>query len=741
MKAGNKTGGQERPGAGSGVKYYGSFGSAIRILFIVALSVFVCEALVMLLVPFRADVPVWVNALLDSTLLVVLLFPVFYFFLFRPLILHIRAVEDTGEELEKSHRILNAVFEGSTDAVFVKDRKGRYLMMNDAGARFAGKPLAGIIGKDDTALFSYGTARKIMEEDGRIMDSGESRMLEEVATAEGVTRTYLSMKVPYRDSRGEVIGLIGIARDITGRKRVEREREFRAAVLSTQQETSLDGILVIDDVGRMLSYNRRFVEMWGIPSDVVESRSHEKALLEMLKKLEDPERFLVRVKYLDEHTGEKSREEIKLADGRTFDRYSAPMLGAEGRNYGRVWYFRDITGRKRAEEDRERIMAELVQSQKMDAVGRLAGGIAHDFNNMMVAVRGLSSLGIKNVKKTDPLYAYFENIHKASERAVDLTGKLTAFSRKQPTEFGECSLNEVVGKLMEMLPPLIGEDVEITTELDPGLWTTLADSGNLTQVIMNLTLNARDAMEGGGSRITIKTENVTLDENSSKDSLEARPGRFVRLSVIDTGSGMDSATIEHIFEPFYTTKEFGKGTGLGLSVAYGILKSHKGWIEVKSSPGKGAAFELYLPVIDGKKQKKAETSPGPKDVPGGKGELVLVVEDEESVRTTTRIVLEQNGYRVVEAPNAKEAIELFERDMGIQLAVMDVVLPDLDGVELAARLIGLKPALKVIMMSGYIDERSRMQTIRQMGMRFMEKPYEVPEFLRTVKEAMETTGG
>jgi signal transduction histidine kinase/ActR/RegA family two-component response regulator len=628
----------------------------------------------------------------------------------------------------------------------------------------------------------------------------------------------------------------------------------------------------------------------------MESRSYEKALLEMLKKVEDPEGFLHGVKYLDEHTREKSSDEVPLSDGRTLDRYSAPMTGADGKYIGRVWYFRDITDRKRIEEevhrhrddleglvgertkglarhrerleelvserthdmgervkelrclygasrlmsdpgvttqgvlegivklippswqypeitcasisylgrqykterfkatqwrqgseitvsgepagsvevyyleerqeahegpflkeerdlvdalarelgryaerkqadqDRERTLEELLQSQKMEAVGRLAGGIAHDFNNMMVAVKGQSELGMGKVKPGDPAYACFEKIRSASDSAVELTRKLSAFSRKQPHEFAECILNEVVAKLLELLPPLIGEDVAISTELEPALWTTMADRPNLTQVILNLAINARDAMEGGGS-ITIKTENVTIEKKRARRHVEARPGRFVLLSVTDTGRGMDKETVEHIFEPFYTTKELGKGTGLGLSVAYGILKSHNGWIEVESSRLEGSVFKVYLPVMEEVKGGVV------KSAPAGRGERILLVEDEDIVRSTTKLVLVERGYNVVDAADSSAAVREFEKAKGdFQLVVSDVVLPDKSGIELVALLISRKPGLKVILMSGYLDDEAKMTKIREMGLMFIEKPYEVAELLKAVREAVGKRG-
>lgn len=256
---------------------------------------------------------------------------------------------------------------------------------------------------------------------------------------------------------------------------------------------------------------------------------------------------------------------------------------------------KEFNEHKKAEKEKERIQAQLFQAQKMEVVGTLAGGIAHDFKTMLTIIQGYSDLSMKRVDEADPVHRFLKQIHKTTERGVSLSRQLLLFSRKQPMEFAPLNINRRVNDLLKMLSNLIVEDITINTDLESDLWTVQADKGNIEQVIMNLTLNARDAMPNGG-KLTIKTENVTLNEEQCKVLPEARSGQFVCLSVADTGVGMDKETIQRVFEPFFSTKKAGKGIGLGLSTVYGIIKQHKGWINVDSEPGKGSIFKLYLPA-------------------------------------------------------------------------------------------------------------------------------------------------
>lgn len=392
--------------------------------------------------------------------------------------------------------------------------------------------------------------------------------------------------------------------------------------------------------------------------------------------------------------------------------------------------------RKRLEEEKERVQGQLLQAQKMEAIGILASGVAHDFNNLLGAIQGYAELAMMRVDEADPLHTDLKRIVLAAERGASLTRQLIIFSRKQPMEPTLLNINRTVEHLQEMLNRLIGEDIAINIDLDPDLWTARADEASIEQVIMNLAVNAREAMPKGG-KLIIKTENVTLDEENCKLIPEARPARYVCLSVTDTGVGMDEQIIQHIFEPFFTTKEVGKGAGLGLSVVHGIVKQHEGWISVYSEPGQGSTFEVYLPALAIKPQDQTEKTISLEELQGS-GERILLVEDEEGVREYLTRALDENGYIVFEAANAKEATDIFEREKGeFHLVFTDVVLSDLGGLELVDQLLSRKPQLGVLLSSGYADEKSQRPVIRERGFRFIPKPYALPDVLRAIREAME----
>jgi nitrogen-specific signal transduction histidine kinase/CheY-like chemotaxis protein len=391
--------------------------------------------------------------------------------------------------------------------------------------------------------------------------------------------------------------------------------------------------------------------------------------------------------------------------------------------------------RKQAEEEKEKIQAQLLQAQKMEAIGTLAGGIAHDFNNLLTTIQGYADLTMMKVDEADSLYRDLKQINLAAVRAADLTRQLLLFSRRQPMEFAPLNINRMVDDLLKMLERLIGEDIDINANLEPDIWTVRADKGNIEQVIMNLVINARDAMSEGGT-INIKAENVILDEERCKVIPESRPGRFVCLSIEDTGVGMDKKTIRHIFEPFFSTKEVGKGTGLGLSVVYGIVKQHEGWINVYSEPGRGSIFKVYLPVSSVKLEDETEEKISLAGVQG-RGERILLVEDEGSVRKFAARVLRKNGYIVFEAEDAKGALDIFAREEGnFHLIFCDVVLPDKDGLQLVEQLFSRKPELRVLMSSGYTDQKSQWSIIRERGFQFLPKPYTLVGLLQAVREGI-----
>ncbi len=409
--------------------------------------------------------------------------------------------------------------------------------------------------------------------------------------------------------------------------------------------------------------------------------------------------------------------------------FSATPQLHEGRLVGILGIGRDVTERVQLEQ-------QLRQAQKMEAVGRLAGGIAHDFNNILTAITGYADLLLEDLGATDPRRQDADEIHKAADRAAGLTRQLLAFSRQQVLQPTVLEVNKLVSDLEKMLRRLLGEDVALTTQLAPTTGRVKADPGQLEQVIMNLAVNARDAMPNGG-KLTLETGNVDLDESYATDHYPARAGPFVMLAVSDTGTGMSEATQAHMFEPFFTTKEKGKGTGLGLATVYGIVKQSGGFIWVYSEVGHGTTFKLYLPRV----QELAERASQPAQTPAraARGtETVLVVEDEAPVRSVARQVLERHGYTVLEAPSAEAALDIATRYSGaIHLLLTDVVMPGLNGRELATRLADLRPDARVIFMSGYTDDAVTRHGVLEPGSAYVQKPFTPDAIARKVREVLD----
>ena len=403
-----------------------------------------------------------------------------------------------------------------------------------------------------------------------------------------------------------------------------------------------------------------------------------------------------------------------------------------------VW---DVTERKRGEEERERLQSQLGQSQKMESVGRLAGGVAHDFNNLLQAILGFTELLLARADPRGDTYPDLKEIEKAAKRAAELTRQLLAFGRKQRLEPRVLDINQNVADMGNMLRRLLGEDIRFVTQFAPDLKRVFADPGQIEQIVMNLAVNARDAMPGGG-RLTISTANVTLEHVDTTVIPDARPGQYVCLSVSDTGEGIDDAILPHIFEPFFTTKEQGKGTGLGLAVIYGAVKQSGGWVNVYSEKDQGTTFRVYLPAYappSGEPEVEAgATTAAAVPKPRGRGERILLVEDEAGVRNLAVHALTSNGYEVFACENAQDALALCKRERGrFDLLFSDVVLPGQTGIELADEIRRQNPGLPVLLCSGYTDDRARWSAIENKKYVFLQKPYPVSVLRRTVREILD----
>jgi two-component system cell cycle sensor histidine kinase/response regulator CckA len=422
----------------------------------------------------------------------------------------------------------------------------------------------------------------------------------------------------------------------------------------------------------------------------------------------------------------KLRLETKVC-GRTFSWSFHPMLASRVVHC----YAEDITERLNLEE-------QLRQSQKMESIGQLASGVAHDFNNMLTIIQGHTSLLLSKPTLPPEIIDPIQAVYFAAERAARLTRQLLMFSRKNVMQLEPLDLREVVGHMSKMTERLIGENIALEFQPPEELPPVQGDSGMIEQVLLNLSVNARDAMPQGGT-LTISLAAMSIDPIFAERHPQARVGRFVRLRVTDTGTGMDTATLGHIFEPFFTTKEVGKGTGLGLATVYGIVKQHDGWVEVNSEPGKGATFDIMFPVInESTVTSKKETSPDDATVVGGT-ETILIVEDEEVLREMAREILQDYGYNILEASSGREAFDVWNRHTDeIHLLLTDMVMPEgISGIQLAERLLTDRPDLKIILTSGYSSNEINAELMARARVRFLQKPYSHNNLAKIVRDCLD----
>jgi len=494
-----------------------------------------------------------------------------------------------AEALRASEERFTSAFEHAAIGMGLVGLDGRWLKVNRA--------LCDLVGYSEAALlkrtFQDITHPEDLESDLeslRRLTAGEIasyQMEKRYFHLRGHTVRVLLNVSLVRDEAGQPLYFVSQIQDITERKRAEEELRWKTAFLEAQVNSSGDGVLVVDEQERKILQNQRVRELWKIPQSIAEDPDDQRQLQWVCTQVKNPEAFLERAKYLKAHPGEISKEEIELMDGTVLERYTAPVLGSDGKYYGRIWSFRDITERKQLE-------AHLLQSQKLEIVGRLAGGVAHEFNSILTVILGLGEFLQGELPAGSPLRNDAREIIRATERAAALTRQLLAYGRQQFLCTELLDLNQIIAGLEPTLRLLLGNLVELRLQPQAGLWMVKADAGQMEQVILNLAVNAQHAMPRGGV-LTLETGNLTLAGAASGGGTDLKPGGYVLLTVSDTGVGMTDEVKARVFEPFFSTKDVGQGSGLGLATCYGIVQQSGGSISVESEPGKGALFRIHLP--------------------------------------------------------------------------------------------------------------------------------------------------
>lgn len=521
---------------------------------------------------------------------------------------------------------------------------------------------------------------------------------------------------------GIAVGMQGVLTDITDRKNAEQEVAFLASIIAKLK----DSCIVTDLDYKIIYVNEATKEIFGYEKEELIGKTPDMFNAEPLAESVQKEIY----ETISAGGVWEAAIRNKKKDGSVFmnEFRVSPLYDENGNLKYYIGIQRDATEKKRLE-------LELNQAQKMEAVGTMAGGIAHDFNNLLTAIIGYSELLLAACEPGSLMRRDVEEIGRTARRAALLTRRLLSFSKRQVTQLSPVDITTVVAGLDKMLRRLLSENIEFRADLDSGLPRVSADAGQIEQVVVNLVLNSRDAMEGGGT-LKVRTGSVELADSDCHGRSDARPGNWVSLTVSDTGVGMEPEVVNHIFEPFYTTKDIGKGTGLGMSVVYGIVKAHKGWIEVKSEPSNGTEVVVYLPAMSELSDGEASRRVAALDLKG-RGERVLLVEDQEEVRRLAERALRENGFDVFVAGGVSEALDVHDREKGgFDIVFSDVVLPDGSGLELAERIRSENPGTSILLTSGYTDQRLRWSVIERRKYGFLGKPYDLAELVRAVRKAL-----
>jgi PAS domain S-box-containing protein len=632
------------------------------------------------------------------------------------------------KDAQVSSKLLQTIIESEPECVKLLNADGSLIMMNRAGLdmiqaesfdQVKGKCVCPMISHEHREAFS-----RLLDE---VFQGRGGKLTFEMTGLRGRKLWLETHAVPLRNEQNEIIAMLSITRNITASRETEdilkKERDFSSAVLDTVAAI----VLVLDRNGRIVRFNRACEEVTGYKAAEVLGKYVWDLLI--------PPEQISGVKNVFQN----------LVAGMFPNTYENYWVAKDGTRKLIVWSNTALLGSDGSVEfviptgidisDRKKLEDQLRHSQKMESIGTLAGGIAHDFNNILTAIIGYASLLQIKIADSDPMRHNVEQILLSANRAAALTQGLLAYGRKQILNTQPVNLNNVIRKVEQLLARLIGEDIELKTMLAEQEVTVLSDAGQLEQVLMSLATNARDAMPDGGY-LFIETEKVLLDEESAGKHGLAGPGAYARITITDSGMGMDEKVRERIFDPFFTTKEGGKGTGLGLSMAYGIIKQHNGAIDVSSEAGKGSIFKIFLPVISA-----PDREPLPADVPTimGGNETILVAEDDETVRTLTCSVLEQSGYRVIEAVDGEDAVNKYMKNReSVKLLLLDIIMPKKNGREVFSKIRIFQPDIKAIFVSGYTADIMYQKGLAEPGCNFIMKPVPLNDLLRMIRQILDS---
>ena len=655
---------------------------------------------------------------------------------------------EADEERRLGHALLRGIIETAPGLIYAKDRDGRMLIANSPTLALIGKPWEEVRGRTDREfLQDAGQADTVMRNDRRVLDHGETIELEEVLGTGGkAPRIWLSTKTPLRAENGVITGMVGMSVDITTRKQAETELQLLNATLEARVaertaerdrawKNSQDLQVVVDREGIMRAANPAWTTILGWRTDEIVGQ-HVSALIhpdDLASSHAAHARALV-----DQLPAHETRFGHRDGGYRTIAWVAtteAGLIYASGRN---------VTAEREQAQALARVEELLRQSQKMEAVGQLTGGIAHDFNNLLGAITGSLELLQRRVEigQFDNLERYTSAAVAAAERAASLTQRLLAFARRQPLDPKRVDANRLVAGMEDLIGRTLGPAITLEMLLAGDLWPTLCDPNQLESAILNLAINARDAMPDGG-RLTIETANVDLDDGYARSQGgEVRPGQYVAIVATDTGVGMSSDIVARAFDPFFTTKPIGQGTGLGLSMLYGFVKQSEGHVRVTSDPGRGTTFRLYLP-----RQGEAADQDGPASGPtkptpsAGLGETVLVVDDEPTLRMLVTETLEELGYAAIQAGDGISALRIVQSDASIDLLVTDVGLPGLNGRQLAEAARTVRPTLPVLFITGYAYNAAIGNgTVLEPGMEIITKPFALDVLARKIRAMIQAPG-